>query len=103
SSAEWPMTFHLPLQYESADSTRTIWLWLRPGQQSEREIAWLANVKTAITAPPILQMLTATVYLVIGHEYPAASAVIASLFWLAGGWFVYVVARRLALGRFGAV
>jgi Dolichyl-phosphate-mannose-protein mannosyltransferase len=102
SGLEWPMTFHRTLQFESALTTRNIWLRLRPQPLDARETAWLTNTSPSITAPPIMQTLTATVYLLAGREWPAASAVIASLFWLAGAWFVYDLARQVAPGRFGA-
>ncbi|HKI30532.1 MAG TPA: glycosyltransferase family 39 protein [Gemmataceae bacterium] len=92
-TTEWPVKFQRALQYDSALAARTIWLTLRPGPRSPLEAAWLEKAPGRFIEPPLLQTLTVLTYFPDGRERPWVSGLIASAFWLLGGWFLY----RLAL------
>jgi hypothetical protein len=91
------------VQYDSANATRTIWLWLRGEPLAPAEEAWLAARPGRFIEPPILQIMTALTYLPDGTERPWVSGLFASLFWLGGSWFLYAFVRRLGTGTVGAL
>ena len=99
----WPLPFHPTVQYDSANAARTIWLWLRGEPLAPKEKAWLAARPGRFVKLPILQTLTALMYLPDSTERPWVSGLFASLFWLGGGWCLFAFVRRLGTGMAGAL
>jgi hypothetical protein len=100
---EWPSGYHLTRQYFAANRARQIWFDYRPGPRSEEEEQWYQGQATGHVEPPIMETLTAWSYLLDGRERPWFSSVLASVFWLAGGGFVFGVANRLSGDAYGAL
>ena len=72
---QWPMQFHLTLQYENALTARRIWLNLRREPISADEERWLDGWERSAQAPPVLEFLTAVTYLMDHHERPWVATV----------------------------
>jgi hypothetical protein len=100
---EWPTVFHPMLQYENAVTTRVIWLKMPGHALGADEAAWLSHWDGRYKAPPVLETLTALSYLPDGTERVWVSALLTSLVWLGGTWFVYDLARRVSGSDLGAV
>ncbi len=96
----WPLEFHTTRQYHGAITARKIWMALQPARFGPDQRAWAREVPPLIE-PPLLEALTVATYLPDGRERPWTSEVFASLAWLAGGWFVFDLGRRLAAGAAG--
>lgn len=96
---EWPIKFFEAVQYESAITTRSIWLRIVPRPLTEVESAWSRDGHMRLTSPPILQSLVAMSYVVAGSEEPWLVGVWNTLFWVSAGWFVYRTATTLANDR----
>jgi hypothetical protein len=62
----------------------------------QRELASLSRERQGRWEPEILPALAAVGYLALGGEHLWVPRVLSALFWLIGGVFVYLVARRLA-------
>ena len=100
---QWPMQFHLTLQYENALTARRIWLNLRREPISADEERWLDGWNGRLKAPPVLEFLTAVTYLMGHHERPWVATVFTSAFWLLGGVFLVKLLRRVGAKRWGIV
>ena len=96
---DWPIKFHETVQYESAITARSIWLRIVPRPLTAVEETWARDGHLRVTSPPILQSLTAACYVLVGGEEPWLAGVWNTMFWLAGGWFVYRTATTLANNR----
>ena len=92
---QWPSSFHLTRQYDDALRARAMWLKVRPQPLSDGERLWLEHSPSVVLEVPLLESLMVGSYLMAGGEYPWLAYVITSCCWLAGGWFIYDMARRL--------
>ncbi|HKH10173.1 MAG TPA: glycosyltransferase family 39 protein [Rubrobacter sp.] len=83
-----PMEFFSVRQYHGALLARGFYEWLLTG-----------SLRTfppdGIIEPPILELLASLAYLVSGGEHLWMPRLLSALFWMAGGVFLYLVARKL--------
>ncbi len=99
---DWPVRFHPILQYDSAMAARTLWLSIRSTAPAPGREWWRDERPGRFLEPPILQTLTALTYLIDDTERPWVAALFSSAFWLAGGWFLLDLLRRLGVSEFAA-
>ena len=83
------MDFSPVRQYHSALLARGFYEWLLTG-----------NLKTmppdGILEPPILEGLASLSYLIIGGEHLFVPRLVSASFWMIGGVFLYLIARKIA-------
>lgn len=91
-----PLDFHPTRQLFSMFKARGLYYAMNPGlPEWQREIAAVQFSQSAVIEPPVLESIVALSYSIIGREELALPRVFSSLFWLAGGWFVFLLARRI--------
>jgi 4-amino-4-deoxy-L-arabinose transferase-like glycosyltransferase len=83
-----PMGFNPPREYHGALLARGFYEW------------WLTgNLKTippdGIIEPPILEFVASFFYLILGEEHLWIPRLLSALFWMAGGVFLYLIAKRI--------
>jgi Dolichyl-phosphate-mannose-protein mannosyltransferase len=92
-----PLDFHAVRQYHTLVVARDYYYRLGgPAPKWQRELASLNRERQGRWEPEILPALTAVGYLALGGEHLWVPRALSALFWLIGGVFVYLVARRLA-------
>jgi Dolichyl-phosphate-mannose-protein mannosyltransferase len=84
-----PMEFHTVRQYHGALLARGLYEW------------WLTgDLRTlppdGIIEPPILELLASFFYLIVGGELLWIPRLLSALFWMVGGVFVYLIAKKIA-------
>ena len=84
-----PMEFFQVRQYHGALLARGFYEWLLTG-----------SLKTippdGIIEPPVLELLASFAYAISGGEHLWIPRLLSTLFWMAGGIFVYLTARKIA-------
>jgi len=91
---EWPFNFFREVQLTSALAARNIWLTHLKSRLSPVEAKWLETRVGRFIEPPVLPALVAGIYAFVGEEIPWVSGIIAAIFWLAGGFFLFRIARN---------
>jgi Dolichyl-phosphate-mannose-protein mannosyltransferase len=92
-----PLDFHAVRQYHTLVVARDYYYKLGgSAPEWQRELASLNRERQDKWEPSILPALAAIGYLAVGGEHVWVPRVLSALFWLIGGVFVYLVARRLA-------
>jgi hypothetical protein len=92
-----PLDFHAVRQYHTLVVARDYYYKLGgSAPEWQRELASLNRERQDKWEPSILPALAAFGYLAVGGEHFWVPRVLSALFWLVGGVFVYLVARRLA-------
>jgi hypothetical protein len=99
---EWPTPYHPMLQYQSAIVARKTWLRIRAATVTPEQQEWLQSSHVRFTAPPLLPVLTAATYLVVGAELPWVSLIYNTLFWLLGSWFLFQLVKHICDSSFAA-
>jgi len=106
----WPPDYYEMRQYHSAIVARALWLKARPTPPNAKEQRWLKaaaerpdSMAANLVEPPLTELLVLGVYLLTGHEQPWISGLFTSLFWMAGGWFIFEVGRRLGGDPYGGL
>jgi 4-amino-4-deoxy-L-arabinose transferase-like glycosyltransferase len=84
-----PMEFHEVRQYHGALLARGFYEWLTTGTMRTLPL-------DGIIEPPILELAASLSYLLTGGEHLWIPRLLSTLFWLFGGAFLYLIARRLA-------
>ena len=92
-----PLDFHATRQYRSLliargyyfESVASIPEW-------ERRVAEISKQRQGVLEPPIMEVLVATGYRLLGGERLWLPHVLSSLFWLIGGAFLYLISKRIA-------
>lgn len=83
-------------EYTSAIFARTFYF---EGNSSiepwRKEIARITRERQPILEPPITEYLVSLMYRIAGREEIWFARLLTSTFWLAGGWFLFLAARRL--------
>jgi MFS family permease len=91
-----PLDFHADRQLRSAVIARGMYYQMSPSVDAETRSLAIALWDTTPTyEPEILERLTALVDLAIGAEAFWVGRLLASLFWTLGGFFLFLLARRL--------
>ncbi len=98
-----PTGFHIPRYYAGMVRARTISLSMKTDSLSAQEQGWLAADIRPFGEPPLLEFLTALTYLADGQERPWVACLFSCAAWLAGGWFLYDLTRRLTRDQLGGL
>src|SRR5436309_3465290 len=97
-----PLDFATARQYHALTLAREYYI-----RDSGSATAWQKRVahvnfeQEPLLEVPVLEFVAATAYRIAGGEHIWIPRLLSSLFWVAGGVFVFLLARRLA-GRWGA-
>jgi Dolichyl-phosphate-mannose-protein mannosyltransferase len=101
---EPPLNFHATRQYRSLLIARAYYYDMRGSvSTSQAEIARINRERQGILEPPVLEILVATTHWLLGGERFWVPRILSSLFWVAGGAFLYLIARQLVPGRDGPI
>lgn len=93
---EPPQNFHATRQYRSLLIARGFYYETRsPVPQWQREVVRISLERQGILEPPILEAIVAAGYRLAGGEHLWLPQLLSSLFWLAGGFFLYRIARNI--------
>lgn len=91
--------FHSTRQFHCAIIARGMFYgWTRPPDDPRRRVAEAASDRRGRLEPPLVQALAALGYAAMGREHMAVPRVIGIAAWLAAAVFLYLLAKRLALG-----
>src|SRR5215211_312647 len=89
--------FAAPRQYHGAHLARWYYLKLQDSAPEWKKLVARRNAHgEGILEPPVMEFAAAIGYRVAGGEKLWIPRLLASLWWLAGGAFLYLIARRLA-------
>jgi len=91
-----PLNFHATRQYRSLIIARGFYfehLAAIPGW--EKQVANLNRQRQGILEPPVMEILAAGGYFVMGGEHYWIPKLLSTSFWLLGGLFLYWIARRI--------
>lgn len=90
------MGFHPARQYHSAIIARGLYFESNPSiAQWRREVAAVNMGQQSIIEPPIMEYVTAFAYRVGGGEHLWIPRALSAVFWLIGGVFLYLIARKM--------
>ena len=93
---EAPLDFHPTRQYHSAIIARACYFEsLSSIPQWRQDVAMKCRERRGIIEPPILEYLTCLGYRVLGGAHLWLPRAISSVFWLIGGFFLYLLAKDL--------
>ncbi len=91
-----PMDFHPTRQLRGAIIARSIYYNILPdADPQKRELATSYAALTGQYEPPILEILVAYTYRLMGSESFWVARIYSSLFWLVGGVFLFMLGRRM--------
>lgn len=94
---EPPLEFHSTRQYRSFliargyffESMKSIPEW-------KKRVASFSKEKQGIIEPPIMELVVSFAYSVVGGEHFWIPRLLSSIFWLIGGGFLYIIAKKIA-------
>jgi len=103
--SDLPLDFNPTRQLFSMLKARGLYYALSPEKPAwQRDIAAQQLAASPVIEPPVMEILSALGYKALGGENLALPRLLSSLFWLAGGFFLYRLASDLTEGSFlGAV
>ena len=94
---EPPLDYHPTRQLRGALISRALYYrWLPSADSATRAIAIDSAKGEPQYEPPIQDALVALSYMIAGGEYLWLGRMWSILFWLIGGWFVYLLASRIS-------
>ena len=94
-----PLDFHPSRQLFAYTNARGMYYQLNPSADPQiRERAIAAWKSTDQYEPRFFEGLVAVSYLIVGGEYFWVARLLASIFWLIGGWFLFLLAKRATNG-----
>lgn len=97
-----PLNFHSTRQLFSMIRARGMYYAMSPELPAwQREIAMEQLDKSPVIEPPIVETITALSYRVFGENL-ALMRIYSSIFWLVGGFFLYLLAVKIS-GKAGAL
>ena len=93
--SELPLDFHPTRQYHSAliarfcyfETSKAIPQWRKDISRSQRP---------GVLEPPLMEIIACAAYHIAGEERLSIPRAVSSIFWLIGGAFLYLLARRIA-------
>lgn len=98
-----PLDFNSTRQLHSAIIARGMYYQnLESAPQWQRDVAVRNWTAEGLIEPPILEALSAMTYRLIGQETLIVPRVYSIMFWMIGGWFLFLIARRIA-GKYAAL
>jgi len=93
---EPPLDFNPTRQYHSAIIARGYYFETAKSiPEWKRHVAYINKQKEAIMEPPIMERMAFFTYRIAGGEYLWIPRVLSSIFWLIGGAFLYLIAKKL--------
>ena len=93
---EYPLDAHPVKQYRSAMIARAYYYEeLASVPDWKRESAQLNRQRIGTLHPAIIYQIAAFAYSVAGAEYLWIPRLLSALFWLIGGWFLYLIALKI--------
>jgi len=91
-----PVDFAATRQYHSAILARGYYFEaLESAPQWKRDIASLNEQRETIVEPPLMELAASYAYHALGGEYLWFPRLMSLVFWLVGGIFLYLLARRI--------
>ena len=94
---EPPLGFHATRQYRSLIIARGYYFASSTSvPEWKRQVALYSQQKQGILEPPIMEVLVAIGYRLLGGEHFWLPRLLSSLFWLTGGVFLYLIGKRIA-------
>src|SRR5215216_2272 len=91
-----PLDFHPTRQYRSALIARGYYFEaLNTAPAWKKDLANLNKQQQGILEPPIMEVVTSFAYRILGGEYLWVPRLLSTLFWLNGGIFLYLIAKKL--------
>lgn len=98
-----PLDFEPERQYHSLILARNYFLQSSSSASEWRKELWKQiAAEEYVREPPVLEHVVAMVYRIIGKEQFWVSRLLSVIFWLAGGWILFGLMRRL-VGTEGAI
>ncbi len=99
-----PLDFHPDRQLRSAVIARGMYYQLSPSSDPDtRELAAELRAATPRYEPEIFERMVSVAYLLAGREVLWMARVFAAAFWMIGGLFLYLLARRMTTPVAGLV
>ena len=96
-SNEPPLGFHATRQYRSLIIARGYYFDSSTAiPESKKQVARINKERQGILEPPLMETLVAIGYRLIGGENFWIPRLLSSLFWITGGGFLYLIARKIA-------
>lgn len=93
---EPPLDFHATRQYRSLLIARGYYYEsLASIPEWQRQVARINLERQGVLEPPVMERLTATIYRTVGREQYWIPRALSILFWLFGGGFLYLIARKI--------
>lgn len=83
-----PLDWHEARQYHSALLARGFYEWLLVGEL-------YTFPKDGIMEPPVLELIASFAYSIFGGEYLWIPRLLSAMFWMVGGLFLYLIAKRI--------
>jgi hypothetical protein len=94
-----PLDFHAMRQYRGLIIARDLFFDASPVIPDwQRQVAEASRAHQGTLEPPIMELLVATGYRLLGSEQLWLPRVLSSLIWLLGGGFLYAIVRRIGGG-----
>jgi Dolichyl-phosphate-mannose-protein mannosyltransferase len=94
---EPPLNFHATRQYRSLLITRGYYYErLSSAPEWKKQIARINQQRQGILEPPVMELLTSVGYSLFGGEQFWIPRSLSILFWLVGGGFLYLIAKKIA-------
>jgi hypothetical protein len=91
-----PLDFHPTRQLRGAIVARGLYYRMLPNADPERrEMAIAFKDTVGRYEPPILESIVAVTYLLVGGEHLWVARIYSSLFWVIGGVFLFLLAKRM--------
>jgi hypothetical protein len=91
-----PMEYHPVKQYRSAMVARDLYYGLTSDIPEWKRLVSTANVRElGSLVPPIMEGAAAITYRTMGHEALWVPRLMSVISWVAGGWFLYLIAMRI--------
>jgi len=94
-----PLDFHPARQFFSAFKARGMYYASLPATDNvpewKREVAVRQGQASSIIEPPVMEYIVAFTYRLTGEQLWVAR-IYASLFWLIGGWFLFMFAKEIS-------
>jgi 4-amino-4-deoxy-L-arabinose transferase-like glycosyltransferase len=92
-----PLDFHATRQYRSFIIARAYYFnGLTSIPAWEQQVASFSRRKEGILEPPIFEFIVSLGYQILGGEQIWFPRLLSSLFWLIGGWFLYLIGQKIA-------
>jgi len=94
---EPPLSFHATRQYRSLLIARGFYYQGLQGlPEWKKEVTRINQQRQGLLEPPVIELLTAAGYRMVGGEYFWFPRLLSILFWLVGGGFVYLIGEKIA-------